>query len=124
MEKSAPVPVNATVCGLPDASSLIVSVPVIVPDAFGVNVTLIVQLALAATEVPQLLVSAKLVLTAIPVIFKVESPGLDRVTLCAALVELTAWSPKVRWEGENVASGPVGTLVTVNGDPGADAYET
>ncbi len=51
-----PVPVKDTVCGLPLASSVIVMAPVRVPVAVGVKVTLIVQLAPAATELPQMLV--------------------------------------------------------------------
>ena len=52
------MPVRLTVCGLPVALSVTVIVPGCVPVAVGVNVTLIVQLAPAATEVPQVLVSA------------------------------------------------------------------
>ena len=58
-EKFWPVPLRLTVCLLPVAPlllSVIVSVPVREPAAPGVNVTLIVQDALAATLVPQLLV--------------------------------------------------------------------
>ena len=51
-----PVPVKLTVCGLPAALSAMLTVAVRFPGAVGVNVTLIVQLALAATEVPQVLV--------------------------------------------------------------------
>ena len=55
---AAPVPVRLTVCGLPAALSEILTVAVRVPDAVGVNFTLIVQLLFAATELPQVLVSA------------------------------------------------------------------
>ena len=55
---TAPVPVRLTVCGLPGALSVIVTVPVRVPVAVGVKVTLMVQLALAAKEVPQVLLCA------------------------------------------------------------------
>ena len=41
--KSAPVPESWTVCGLPLALSLTVSVPVRLPETVGVNVTLSVQ---------------------------------------------------------------------------------
>jgi hypothetical protein len=44
------------VCGLPAKLSVIVIVPVWVPVDVGLNVTLIVQLAPSATEVPQVLV--------------------------------------------------------------------
>jgi hypothetical protein len=52
----APVPLRATLCGEPVASSVIVILAVRVPAAVGVKVTEIVQLAPAATLVPQLLV--------------------------------------------------------------------
>lgn len=45
-----PVPVNVTTCGLPPALSVIVIAPLLVPVVVGVNVTLIVQLALIASE--------------------------------------------------------------------------
>ena len=50
------VPVSEAVCGLPDALSLTETVACRVPDAVGVNVTLIVQLVPSASELPQLLV--------------------------------------------------------------------
>jgi|SRR6267143_1881963 len=54
-----PLPVNETNCGLLEAASVMVSVPVRVPAPVGVKVTLTVQLELAATLAPQLLVCAK-----------------------------------------------------------------
>ena len=55
----APVPVSATVAGLFDALLAMVRLPVRVPDAVGVNVTLTVQEAPAAIDVPQAVVSEK-----------------------------------------------------------------
>src|SRR5258706_15082825 len=55
---AVPVPVRLAVCGLPAALSVTVIVPVRVPAAVGVKVTLMVQFAPAATEVPQVLVCA------------------------------------------------------------------
>jgi hypothetical protein len=55
-ELVVPVPVRLTVCGLPLALSVIVMVAVLVPDAVGAKVTLIVQLAPADTLEPQVLV--------------------------------------------------------------------
>ena len=52
-----PVPVRLMRCGLPDALSVIVTVPVRVPVVVGLNVTLIVQFPPAATELPQLFVA-------------------------------------------------------------------
>jgi hypothetical protein len=45
-------------CGLPLVLSVMVIAPVRVPVAVGVKVTLMVQFAPAATEVPQVLVCA------------------------------------------------------------------
>ena len=59
-----PVPVKETVCGLPTASSVTVIAAVRLPNFDGVNVTVIAQLALAASAVPQLLVSEKSILSA------------------------------------------------------------
>ena len=53
---AVPVPVRLTVCGLPMALSAIVTEAVRVPAVVGVNVTLIVQLPPAATELPHVLV--------------------------------------------------------------------
>ena len=53
-----PVPVRFAICGLPYASSLMVSVPLRVPEAVGVNVTLIVQRELGASVAGQVLVWA------------------------------------------------------------------
>ena len=53
------MPDRLAVCGLLVASSVTVNVALRVPRAAGVKATLIVQLAPAATEVPQLLVWAK-----------------------------------------------------------------
>jgi hypothetical protein len=58
MAAVAPVPLRLTLCGLPLALSVIVMAPVRVPVAVGVNVTLIVQLPLAATDAPQVFVCA------------------------------------------------------------------
>ena len=54
--EATPDPVRLAVCGLPVALSVTETVAVLVPVAVGLNVTLIVQLPAAATELPQLLV--------------------------------------------------------------------
>jgi hypothetical protein len=59
IEKSCPVPVSATVCGLPEALSVIVNVPSIVPLAVGSKKTPTAQLAPAARVLPQALSTAK-----------------------------------------------------------------
>lgn len=53
---AVPLPLNATVCGLPAALSLRLSAAVRVPLAVGLKVTVIVQLALAPNELPHVCV--------------------------------------------------------------------
>lgn len=53
---NTPVPVKLTVCGLPLALSENVNVPLTVPATVGVNVTLVVHFAPAATELPHVFV--------------------------------------------------------------------
>jgi hypothetical protein len=48
-----PIPLRLTFCGLPAALSVMLSAAERVPDAVGLNVTLILQLAPAASELPQ-----------------------------------------------------------------------
>jgi len=55
---AAAVPVSATACGLEAALSVSVIAPVRVPEAVGVKVTEIVQLAFAARLAPQVFVCA------------------------------------------------------------------
>ena len=86
----APVPLRLTVCGLPAALSLTLSVALLVPLAAGVNVTVMVQLAPWATELPQLLVWAKSPLfdpiKLMLVMLKEDEPLLVNVTGCDGLV--------------------------------------
>jgi hypothetical protein len=56
--KATPVPLKLTLCGLPVALLVIVIAPVRVPATVGVKVTLIVQLAPAASVDPQVVVRA------------------------------------------------------------------
>ena len=49
-----PIPARLTFCGLPAALSVMLSTAVRVPDAVGLNVTLMLQLARAASELAQL----------------------------------------------------------------------
>jgi hypothetical protein len=58
-EKSCPVPLSATVCGLPEPLSLIVNVPGLVPLAVGSKKTPTAQLAPTARALPQALSIAK-----------------------------------------------------------------
>jgi hypothetical protein len=100
---AAPVPVRLTVWGVLDALSLIVSVPVRLPAAVGLKVTLMVQVPLAATELPHVSVSAKSPLTAILVIARLTVPPLVRVIALAVLVVPTAWLAKASEVGDTVA---------------------
>src|SRR5207249_7803834 len=49
-----PIPLRVTFCGLPVALSVMLNTAWRAPDALGANLTLIVQLAPTANEVPQL----------------------------------------------------------------------
>jgi hypothetical protein len=91
---AVPVPVRATVCGLPVALSVTESVALRAPEACGEKVTLTVQPTPAAKLVPQLFVWEKSVLlvpvTAIDVMVSVAVPLLVRVTSWAVLLVPTA----------------------------------
>ena len=79
-----PVPERLTDCGLPVALSVMASEAARLPAAEGVKVMLMVQLAPAATDMPQLLVWPKSLAlvpkTAMRLTFKTALPELVRVT--------------------------------------------
>ena len=79
-----------TVCGELPAFSVIVTAANRLPAAAGSNVTLMVQLAPAATLAPQLLVCEKspafVPAMAIEVIDRAEPPLLASLTICALLM--------------------------------------
>ena len=79
-----PVPERLTDWGLPAALSVMARAAARLPTAEGVKVMLMVQLAPAATEMPQLLVWAKSLAlapkTAMLVTVSAELPELVRVT--------------------------------------------
>ena len=81
-----PTPVRLTLCGLPLALSVMLSVPVRVPAAAGVKVTLIAQWAPDATALPQLFVWVKSPVAVMALMRNAAPPVLVRVTTCAALV--------------------------------------
>src|SRR5579871_674017 len=96
-----PVPVNATVCGLPTPLSRIVTVAERAPVRVGWNVTVIVQLDPAASPVPpigQLLVWVNRAgfapPSAMPLMINGTVPVLVSVTVCGALVVLMGTLPK------------------------------
>jgi hypothetical protein len=78
---TAPVPVRLTVWVAGLALSVMVKDPLREPLTVGVKVTLSVQLALAATVEPQVLVWEKSPLAVMLVILRVALPMLLRVTL-------------------------------------------
>ncbi len=99
MNSYFPVPVRLTVCGLLLALSLMFMVAVRVPVACGVNVTEIVHLALLATLLPQVLVSAKspgsVPVNVTSVKLRAVGSSLVKVTFLAALVVPTVVEAKV-----------------------------
>jgi hypothetical protein len=92
-EKSMPVPVSDTVCGVPLALSATDSTPVLLPLALGLNVTLIVQCAPTPTLAPQLFDSLKSPLAAILVMPRGALPEFVKVTACAPPLAPTNWPP-------------------------------
>jgi hypothetical protein len=111
-----PVPVRLTVCGVVAALLEILRVPLRVSAAVGVKVTLTVQLAPAATELPQLLDSVKSLalvpVTARFVILTEELPVLARVTDCGLLDRSRGWLPKFRLTGDKFNAGVLAVLGT------------
>jgi len=99
------VPLRETVCGLPTALSEIVTVPFTLPVTLGARVTLIVQLAPAASVVPQLLVPAKFALAAILVMVSGAVPVLVSVMSRGSLAEPSTSLPKVRLLAEKDTLG-------------------
>ena len=105
-------------CGLPAALSVIVSNPVLLPAAVGVNVTLMAQLAVGAKPVPQVLSSAKSPVTVMLVMVNAAVPELVRVIVCGALVDPSAWLVNVKLVDDRLTTGaaaPVPERVTVCG---------
>ena len=101
----APIPLRETVCGLPAASSVTETVPVALPAALGVKVTLIVQELVGASVEPQLFVWAKPALVEIPEIVSATVLLLLTVTGRGWLVVFMLWVPNARLLGENAAAG-------------------
>ena len=106
-----PVPVRPTVCGLPEALSVIVTEAVRVPGAVGAKVTLRVQLAPVATEVPQVLTWLKSPVFA-PVkatllMLRAALPVFVSVTGCTPLVVPRVWLSKIRLVTVRLTAGPL-----------------
>src|SRR5579864_3794733 len=96
-------------------------VPLTDPVTVGLNVTLIVQFAPAATELPQVLVSPYCALAKILVMLSAALPLLFSVTVCAALVVFSVWLANVKLAGDKLTAGvpaaPVPARDTVCGLP-------
>jgi preprotein translocase subunit SecB len=122
-----PVPVRATACGDPLALSATLIEAVNKPTAAGVNFTVIVQLALTATELPQVFVCENelaptpVMLMPCPVPFKLSAavPVFLSVTACVAGDKPTAVPANVRVVGVKLTTGavPVPFRVTFCGEP-------
>jgi hypothetical protein len=89
---ATPVPVRLTVLVVPPA--LTVRVPVRLPAALGLKVTLTEQEPFAGMLVPQVLVWLKSPVAAIEDTAAAEFCGFETVTVCAAEVEPVATPPK------------------------------
>jgi hypothetical protein len=83
-----PVPVSATGCGLLDALSAILSVPVRTPVAEGVNTTAMLQVLPAARLKPHVFVSEKSPVTLIPETVRGAYPELVSTIVCGLLATL------------------------------------
>ncbi len=104
---AVPVPLSVTAAGAGLLLLLSVSEPLRFPMVVGVKTRLMVQLAPAATEVPQLLLWLKSPLAAMLVTERGAVPLLLSVTDWAALLVLTACAAKASEAGENTATGTV-----------------
>ena len=97
--EAIPVPLSGTVCGLPAASSSIFIDAVRLPAAEGLKVTVAVQLAPGASELPHVLVRTKSAawgpVTTTLAIFKVALPLLVKVAVWGALIVPTGWLSKL-----------------------------
>ncbi len=103
-----PLPLKLAVCGLLLASSETVIEPLAAPGVVGPKVTLIVQEALELREVGQLLLCEKGPVALMLVIVRDGPDLLVRARVWAELVVPTPVLPKVRLEGESVATGCCG----------------
>ena len=116
---AVPVPLSVTVCVPPLALSVMVTTPLRVPLAVGVNVTAIVHVPEAAigVEIEQVVPAprAKSPLAVRAVMESELAPVLVRVTDCAAAVVPTTVLPKVRPEGfsDTPTAVPLPVSVTI-----------
>jgi hypothetical protein len=113
IEKSSPVPVRATPCGLPVALSVIVREPDLVPAAVGSKKTPIEQLAPTATPLLQLLnVPKSAVVLFTPLIVRGALPLFVSVTVTGRPDVPTYWPGKEMDDGDKLTTGTSGVLPT------------
>jgi len=118
---AVPLPESATLCGLPAASSLTLTLALRFPLAVGTNLTLIVQVALTASDPGQSFDCVKspgfVPAMAMPVMVSGAVPVFLSVDDWDALVDPTSCEPKARLAGVNVTAGagvvPVPPSVTL-----------
>ena len=114
-----PLPERLAVCGLLVALSVTLRLAERAPVALGMNWTLMVQLELAASELPQLFVWAKsALLVPVKAILEIVSPELvelESVRACDALVVPTCRLPKEMDDGvrDTVAVVPMPVRLAV-----------
>jgi hypothetical protein len=113
-EPEIPTPDKWISCGLFEPLSVTVIVPLRRPATVGVNVTVIVQFAKAAT-VAQSLFCAKSPVVATLVTVSEPAPVLVKVTVCVALTTPSGWLPKLRAivEGAGRVEKPAVTVTGV-----------
>src|SRR5439155_22679392 len=85
------------------------------PPTTGAKVTLIMQTAPAAKELPQLFVSPKSALAETPDMLSGPLPVFWSATSCAGLVVPTNWASKVSLDGARLTTGPGGVPVPESG---------
>jgi hypothetical protein len=106
---AVPVPLTETVCGEVYALSVIPSEAVRAPVVVGLKVTVIVQVALTATLVPQVFACVNEVgfvpEKAMPLIMRVDDPVFLSVTAWVALAYPCTVAGKLRVDGESVTCG-------------------
>jgi len=126
-ETAVPVPLSDTVCGLPRALSLMDNTAVRVPAAWGVNLTLMVQVNPAPRVAPQVVVREKSP-ALVPVIVmllrvSVAVPVLRTVTFVALLVVKSSRSSGKRnyrgYPGATQGHGWRAGHIVTNGQGGA-----
>src|SRR3989442_86440 len=126
---ATPVPDNGTTCGLPGASSVMMSVPVRVPVAVGVDFTEAGHLPVPVREGPPPVGRLKSPVTVTLAMASAVRP-LFRVRVCAVPVAPTATVPKLTAVAENartvefevpvpVPEGDVGVVFVLHAGPSA-----